>query len=154
MNADGSGVAGLTQEGLNKNSADRVQMEQTHRWPSFLPNGNHFLYWAGNFGNSKDDRFSGIYLSSLDERSARLVVLCRSSFGYDSQNLYFADSQRRLVRMPFDLSCAKISGAAVAVADAVGLQPSTYRAALTVAASGTVIYSTGVGAALFGPHLG
>ena len=107
-----------------------------------------FCIGPGNFGNSKDDRFSGIYVSSLDDRTTRLIVLCRSSFGYDSQNLYFADGQRRLVRIPFDLSSAHLSGAAVAVADAVGLQPSTYRAALTVSTNGNLIYSTGVGAAL------
>ena len=34
----------------------RTAGDQTHRWPLFLPDGEHFLFWAGNFGNLKDDR--------------------------------------------------------------------------------------------------
>ncbi len=81
-----------------------------HRWPLFLPDGNHFLFWAGNFGNLKDDRTSGIYLTSLDGKERKLVVLCHSSFGYDAHNLYYGDEQRQLVSVGFDASTGKVSG--------------------------------------------
>jgi serine/threonine protein kinase len=141
VNADGSGNVPVTQGLLDKEL-------QTHRWPVFLPDGKRFLYWAGNFSNSKDDRSSGIYVSSLEGKDKRLVILCHSSFGYDSQHLIFADDQRQLVSVAFDPSSAKVSGGATAIASAVGLQPSTFWAAIAVSASGTVIYNTGVGAAL------
>ena len=143
VNADGSGVAPVTVDFLVNNKE-----QQTHRWPIFLPDGNHFLYWAGNFGNSKEDRSSGIHVSSLDDKEKRLVQLCHSSFGYDSRNLFYADDQRQLVSVAFDPSGAKVSGNTVAVASMVGFQPSTYWAALAVGGNGTVIYNTGVGAAL------
>ncbi len=143
VNADGSGGAPVTQEFLGGS-----QHHDTHRWPLFLPDGNHFLFWAGNFGNSKDDRSSGIYVGSLDGKERSLVQLCRSSFGYDSHNLFYADDQRQLVSVPFDVSAAKVSGRTTAIANAVGFQPSTYWAALAVSGNGTVIYNTGVGAAL------
>ncbi len=141
VNADGSGVAAVTQLGL-------ASKDQTHRWPVFLPDGKHFLYWAGNFSNSKDDRTSGVYVSSIDDKGQKLVLLCHSSFGYDSQRLYFADDQRQLVSVAFDKSSAKVSGTTTAVASAVGFQPSTYWAAIAVSGNGTLIYNTGVGAAL------
>jgi hypothetical protein len=142
INADGSG----TSEVLTFTDKD----EQTQRWPEFLPDGDHFLYWAGNFSNSKDDRFSGIYMSSLSgkDKNKKLIVLCRSSFGYDAQHLYYADAQRQLVSLPLDVSKGTVSGSPAAVANVVGVQPSTFWAALAVSENGTLIYNTGVGAVL------
>lgn len=141
VNADGTGVAPVT----NRITAKE---DNTHRWPVFLPDGNHFLFWAGNFGNSKDDRSSGIYASSLDGKERKLVILCRSSFGYDSDHLFYADDERHLVSVGFNPSTATIFGSRSVIADATGFQPSTYWAALTVAENGTLIYNTGSGAAL------
>ena len=142
INANGSGLAPVTQEILLRNTA-----QQTHRWPVFLPDGKRFLYWAGNFANAKNDQISGIYLSSLDGKDQKLVILCHSNFNYDSHELFFADDQRQLVSMAFDPSSGQVSGNMTPVANQVGYQPSTYWAALAVSANGTVIYNTGVGAA-------
>ena len=122
--------------------------EQTHRWPLFLPDGEHFLFWAGNFSNSKDDRYGGIYFGSLASKEKKQVALCHSSFGYDAHDLYFADGQRQLVSMALNPSAGTVSGSPVVVGSSVGLQPSTYWAALTAAENGTVVYNTGVGAVL------
>jgi eukaryotic-like serine/threonine-protein kinase len=140
INADGTGMAPLTQ-GI------RTKEDQSHRWPMFLPDGDHFLFWAGNFSNSKDDRLSGIYVSSLEGKERKLVVLCHSSFGFDAHNLYYAGEQRQLVRMAFDASAATVSGSTAVVANLVGFQPSTYWSAFAVAQNGTLIYNTNVGAA-------
>jgi Tol biopolymer transport system component len=140
VNADGSGAAQVTQSAW-------ASGDNSHRWPAFLPDGDHFLYWAGNFANRTDDRGNGIYRGSLSGKERTLVELCRSSFGYDAHNLYYADEQRQLVSIPFDPSTGKVLGSASAVANAVGFQPSTYWAAFTVAQNGTVIYNTDVGAA-------
>ncbi len=140
INADGTGMAPVT-------LSIRVAEDQSHRWPLFLPDGDHFLFWAGNFGNLKDDRSSGIYLSSLAGKERKLVVLCHSSFDYDAHDLFYADDQRQLVKIAFDTSAGTVSGSTSVVANAVGFQPSTYWAAFTAAQNGTLIYNTGVGAA-------
>ena len=140
VNADGTGLAPVTQN-------IRTAADQSHRWPVFLPDGDHFLFWAGNFGNSKDDRDSGIYMSSLAGKQRKLVVLCHSSFGYDAHHLFYADEQRQLVSVAFDLASGDISGSPTVIANAVGFQPSTYWTAFDVAQNGTLIYNTGVGAA-------
>ncbi len=142
INADGTGAAPVT---LNFLLADK--QEQTHRWPIFLPDGNHFLYWAGNFSNLSDDRDSGIYLGSLDGKEKTLILLCHSGFAYDAHHLYYGDDQRQLVSVAFDVDNAKASGSAVAIANSVGFQPSTFWAAITASLNGTLIYNTGVGAA-------
>ncbi len=141
VNADGTAAASLTGSLITKE-------EDTHRWPVFLPDGNHFLFWAGNFGNPKDDRSSGIYVSSLDGKERRLLILCHSSFGYDSHHLFYANDERQLVSMAFDTSTATVSGSTSAIGNVVGFQPSTYWAALTVAQNGTLIYNASPGAAV------
>ncbi len=140
INADGTGMAPATL-GVRKIE------DQSHRWPLFLPDGEHFLFWAGNFGNLKDDRSSGVYESSLEGKERKLVTLCHSSFGYDAHNLFYADDQRQLLSIAFDPSAATISGSTTVLANMVGFQPSTYWAAFAAGQNGTLIYNTGVGAA-------
>ena len=141
VNADGSGAAPVT---------DRIyaEQDQTHRWPLFLPDGNHFLFFVGNFGNLKDDPFSGIYASSLDGKERRMLILGHSSFSLDSTHLFFADEQRHMVSVAFNTTKAVLAGNPAVVANAVGFQPSTYWAALTSAENGTLIYNTSTGASL------
>jgi eukaryotic-like serine/threonine-protein kinase len=140
INADGTGMALVTQ-GI------RTADDQSHRWPLFFPDGNRFLFWAGNFGNLKDDRSSGIYVSSLEGKERKLVALCHSSFGYDGHNLYYADDQRQLVSIALNASAGTVSGSTAVIANLVGFQPSTYWSAFAVAQSGTLVYNTSVGAA-------
>jgi len=141
VNADGSGVAQVT-------DLIHTDQDQTHRWPVFLPDGNRFLFWAGNFGNLKDDRVSGIYASSVEGKERKLVTLCHSSFDLDSSHLFYADDAQHLVSVEFDSSNAAISGNPTLVANAVGFQPSTYWVALTASENGTLVYDTRTGAAL------
>jgi eukaryotic-like serine/threonine-protein kinase len=140
INADGTGMAPVT-------LGIRTKEDQSHRWPMFLPDGDHFLFWAGNFSNDKDDRLSGIYLSSIEGKERKLVVLCHSSFGFDAHHLFYADEQRQLVSLALDASNAMVSGSPTVVANVVGFQPSTYWSAFTVAQNGTLVFNTDVGAA-------
>ena len=140
VNADGTGGSAVT-EGI------RLPGDDSHRWPVFLPDGDHFLFWSGNFANLKNDLKSGIYLSSLEGKQRRLIALCHSSFDFDAHHLFYANDQLQLVSVPFDPSSTEVSGSAQLIAEAVGFQPSTYWAAFDVAENGTLIYNTDVGAA-------
>lgn len=139
INADGSGAAPLT----DKIFADQ---DQTHRWPHFLPDGNHFLFLAGNFA-APVDQLSGIFVSSLDGKEKQQVVLTHSSFALTSDRLFFADADRHLVSLGFDTSHHKPTGNITVVADDVAFQPSTFWAAVTAARNGTVIFNTSTGGA-------
>ena len=143
VNADGSGAAAITHDLLMVTKG-----QQTHRFPVFLPDGRQFLYWSGNFSNAKDDRVSGIYVSSLDGKAQRLVLLSHSNAMFDSHHIFYADDNRQLVTAAFDPSTAKVLGGTTAIANVVGFQPATYWAAFAVSANGTLVYNTGVGAAL------
>ena len=54
--------------------------ERSHRWPMFLPDGDRFLFWAGDF--SKEGARSGIYLSSLSKQQKVFLVAARSNMGF------------------------------------------------------------------------
>src|SRR5271165_2443414 len=53
INADGTAMAQVTK--VNGSGDD-----QSHRWPVFLPDGKHFMFWTGTFSNNKNDNVSGI----------------------------------------------------------------------------------------------
>jgi Tol biopolymer transport system component len=140
VNADGSNAAPLSDKTYTSSEA-------SHRWPIFLPDGVHFLFWAGNFDNASDDRVSGIYLSSLAAKDKKLVMLARSNPGYADGYLFYADNNR-LTAAPFDVSEGKISGEPRIIGEDLGFQPSTYWGAFTVAENRTVVYNASAGAAL------
>jgi hypothetical protein len=122
--------------------------DRSHRWPEFLPDGNHFLFWAGNFGGVKGERLSGIFASSLEGKERKLVTLAHSSFAVDSNVLFYANDEQQLVAVAFDVNRATISGGTRVIANTVAFQPSTYWSALTAAENGTLIYNTSTGSAL------
>jgi Tol biopolymer transport system component len=142
VNGDGSNAAPLTDKVFD------TTKESTHRWPCFLPDGEHFLFFAGGFTNARDDRVSGIYLSSLTGKEKRLVLLSLSNPGYADGYLFYLDDKRSLRAIALDISKGTTSGEPQMVADQVGFQPSTYWGAFAVAENGTVVYNPTVGAAL------
>ena len=139
INSDGSGAAPVTDKVFTKD-------DQSHRWPMFLPDGNHFLFWAGNFGDFKAASSGAIYESSLDKGERRLVILAHSSFAFDAHHLYFANDDRRLVSVAFDPEKATAGSDTTVLSNIVAFQPSTYWAALTASWKGTVVYNNAAGA--------
>ena len=133
VNADGSGAAPLTANIAGK-------QENSHRWPVFLPDGDHFLFWAGNFQRAKDDRVSGIYITSLAAREKKLVTLTHFSLGYAAGNLLYVDDKGQLVAAPFDVSRAT-AGEPRVIATSVGVDPTVSWGAFTAADNGTVVYN-------------
>ena len=72
VNADGTDPAPLTDKLLD------VSHEDTHRWPVFLPDGDHFLFWTGSFVGT-ENRTNGIYVSSLAVIEKKLLIRARSN---------------------------------------------------------------------------
>jgi eukaryotic-like serine/threonine-protein kinase len=141
VNADGTGDIPLNPTLYGKG-------EQSHRWPTFLPDGNHFLFWAGNFINNPDDRMSGIYESSLDEKEKKLILLTYSNVGVAPGYIFYVDRKRRLVSSPFDVPKGVVSGEPQVMAESVGYMPAILWGAFSAAGDGSLVYSTGTGTSL------
>ena len=142
VNADGTNPAPLTTKLLD------VGHEDTHRWPVFLPDGDHFLFWAGSFGSTADNRTNGIYVSSLAVIEKKLLIRARSNPGYSNGELLYVDDKRELIAVPVDAPHAKVTGESRMLAEGVAYQPSVYWGAFTAGGNGTVVYSTSTAAAL------
>jgi eukaryotic-like serine/threonine-protein kinase len=141
VNADGTNAAQLTK-------TTGMDADFSHRFPAFLPDGDHFLYWVGNFRNLEDDQDSGIYLSSLSRRVEKRLLLVHSNPGYADGRLFYVNAEKSLVAVALDVEDAKLNGTPKVIGEGVGFQPSTYWAAFTVSDNATVVYNTGMGATL------
>ncbi len=141
VNSDGTNPAPLTEKMFLKE-------ENSHRWPVFFPDGNTYLFWAGNFANRAQDSTSGIYISTLASKGKKMVVAAHSNPGYANGHLYYVGDKQQLLAVSLEPGQARISSEPAVVADLVAYQPSVLWAAFTVGGSDTVVYNTSSGATL------
>jgi len=114
----------------------------THRWPSFLPDGKHFIYYATNHIGGRAE-LNGIYFGSLDSDATKLVVASDSAGQYAAGRLLF-HSQVALMAQRFDPRSGVLSGESVTVADQVQYDPGTWHSSFTASEDGVLIYEPGV----------
>lgn len=119
----------------------------SHRWPSFLPDGRHFLY----FGLSVDDGRRGVHVGSLDElptQSARPLFLSDSGAIYapgasQSEGLLLSAKDGRIEVRQFDPVRMIVTGDARALE--TNATPATPHHPALMSASATVLaYASGV----------
>lgn len=134
VNSDGSGAALLTDKLLNPGNA-------THRWPLFLPDGDHFLMFAGNFGEASDQARNSILLYSLSKAAAEPLVSANSTVGFAGGRIYYVDANGALVAQKLDIRAGKLDGAPQLIASQVARSPSTFYGAFTVSRDATLVYS-------------
>jgi serine/threonine protein kinase/Tol biopolymer transport system component len=133
INAGGGTPERVTKLDLSKHS--------THRWPSFLPDGKHFLFFATNHaGGQRED--NGIYLGSLDGDSSRLVLATDGSGMYSSGYLLF-HQQNALMAQRFDPGRGTVSGEPITLANDVQHDGGTFHTVFTVADGGILLYEPG-----------
>ncbi len=134
VNAGGGAPARVTQLDLSKHS--------THRWPSFLPDGKHFLYFATNHaGGRRED--NGIYFGSLDGGAPRLV-LATDGGGLFAAGYVLFHQQNALMAQRFDPDRGTLSGDPITLANDVQHDAGTFHTVFTVAGSGTLLYEPGL----------
>jgi hypothetical protein len=84
---------------------------QTDRWPFFLPDSKHFLYFA-DWSNSSDPQGNGIYVSSLDPGQSKLISSeVKGNVFFASGHLLYVRG-RTLMAQPFDADRLETTGAA------------------------------------------
>jgi len=133
VNADGSGAAALTH-------AVRSAHEASHRWPYFLPDGDHFLMYAGQM-SAVDPSVNFIDLDSVSKPHKTTLFHAPSNAVYAAGKIYYADENNTLLSLPFDRKTGKIVGAPRAIAARVARSPSTFYAAIAASEDSTLVYS-------------
>jgi eukaryotic-like serine/threonine-protein kinase len=116
----------------------------THRWPEFLPDGQHFLYWAGD-PFATDASTVGIYIGSLDQTPPKLLLHADSNALYAPPGYLMFLRDRTLMAQAFDARRLKLDGDAFPIAESVA-SPQNFRLGLfSVSQTGLLVYQAGVG---------
>ena len=135
-----SGLARVDAAGGTRVALTTLDAKETsHRWPDFLPDGKHFLYFAHG-GTSAD---SGIYLAELDSKEHKLLLRNDSNAIYAAPGYLLFVRDNTLVAQRFNLHSLALEGEAKPVADHVAVNTDTWRSILTASANGELLYQHG-----------
>jgi eukaryotic-like serine/threonine-protein kinase len=125
---------------------DTARAESSHRWPTFLPDGRHYLYLAANFSGQFDK--NAIFLGSLDSTEKKMVLSASSNVVYAEPGylLYLRDTDNALVAQRFDRRSFAVSGDPQVVQTGVKYLTQIDLALFDVAGGWTLVAQTGAGA--------
>jgi eukaryotic-like serine/threonine-protein kinase len=118
---------------------DTTRREDSHRWPSFLPDGRHFVYLR----RSSEDEKTGVYIGSLDSKESSILLPIKSNAIYASPGFLLFVMERSLMAQPFDASKGTLSGQAFPITEDVAFDQ-TYSFGL-FSASSTGVLALGMG---------
>ena len=121
---------------------DSNRREGTHRWPSFLPDGNHFVFMASFQGPVSDENV--FYLASLDGKPARILGHGSSPIVYGSGYLLYV-SGNVLMGRPFDSVKLDYTGEETPIAEGVEFDSLLSSAVFSVSDNGRLLYQAGTG---------
>jgi Tol biopolymer transport system component len=99
-------------------SLDAVRQEDSHRKPSFLPDGRHFLFTS----RSAKHENSGVFIASTDSPERIKLLNVETGAEYTSQGLLLfvrEGTQGTLMAMPFDADRLRATAAAFPIGDRV-----------------------------------
>ncbi len=111
----------------------------THRWPQFLPDGKHFLFFATNHSGDSEH---GIYFGSLADGTYKHVLDADSGGQYASGYLIY-HLQSQLQAQKFDDSTGTVSGEPVTLANLVEYDTGTWHTTFTASQNGLLVYEPG-----------
>ena len=104
----------------------------SHRWPFFLPDGRHFLYFAMHHDPSKSSN-NAVYYASLDGRENRLLVHSQTNAVYAAGFLLFGRGDQLVAQAFRPRQVAKLSGQLQTVSTGVLNDVTTWHLGATAA---------------------
>jgi Tol biopolymer transport system component len=111
--------------------------ESSHRWPQFLPDGRHFLYF------SRQAEKSGIYVGSLDSKETKRILDTDFNAMYAPPGYLLFVRESALMAQPFDAGRLELTVEAFPVAEQVGLNTASRVSHFTISESGVLVYESG-----------
>ncbi len=102
-------------------SPDAGRGENSHRWPMFLPDGEHFLYLAGNVSGQKDP--DAIFAGKLDSNEKQFITKATGNAAYAAPGYLLFCREKTLYAQKFDAGKLALSGEAVPLLKDVSYLP-------------------------------
>jgi len=122
---------------------DEERMDNSHRHPRFLPDGDHFLYMARSASGTYEGQ--AVMIGSLDGSVDRQLMRAPAAVEYASGHLLFV-RDRTLMARAFDADALEFTGDAFPVAEAVTLLPAgTVIGVYSASQNGVLAYQSGAG---------
>jgi Tol biopolymer transport system component len=111
--------------------------ELSHRWPTFLADGKHFLFFVTD---QEQPDVQGVYAGSLDTKAHHLVVKTSVGPAYESGETIVYARDGAIVTQPFDERKLVVSGEPVAMPDQVAVNVTNNTALFSVSSAGNLVY--------------
>ncbi|MBI1803427.1 MAG: protein kinase [Ignavibacteriae bacterium] len=115
----GTGLVQVPESGgklIELTTLDTSRREETHRFPNFLPDGQHFTYLS----RSTEDEKTGAYLGSLDGKVHTLLLPNKSNVMFAAPGYLLFIRERSLMAQPFNADKGEFRGDAFPIAQDVG----------------------------------
>ncbi len=118
--------------------------ETTHRYPFFLPDGNHFLFIRAGHAAAVEDEVNSLWVGSLDGDEPVELMHTVSNVAYAMGHLFYLRDQFLIAR-PFDAAKLEFTGEPFVVGEDVVFQSSFWRGAFAVTENGFIAFQGGLG---------
>jgi Tol biopolymer transport system component/predicted Ser/Thr protein kinase len=119
---------------------DTTIKELSHRWPMFLPDGDHYLFVNQTSSSATDSDV--VYLGSLAGKSWTALFRGSSNVAYSSGHLLFV-RQSTLMAQAFDPGALRFTQDAVPIAEAIQYNPARSKAIFSASDDGVLVYQSG-----------
>jgi len=121
---------------------DTARNESTHRWPSFLPDGDHFLFFSRTSMAGSGNNADSLCIGSVSTGEVRRFAHGISDAVYTNGRLLYM-RESALMAQPFDYDKATFTGEPVPVAQEIQYDSRFSKAVFTVSSNGLLLYQTG-----------
>jgi serine/threonine protein kinase len=118
---------------------DTARKEYTHRWPFFLPDGKHFLYFARTSPAYGGSALDAIAAGSLDGKTDRRLVQGISNPAYANGYLLYM-RENSLMAHQFDADALELKGDPFPITESIQFNPRFSVASFSVSQSGVLVY--------------
>jgi len=117
-----------------------IALVGSHRWPHFLPDGQHFTY--NNEPNGACNDRTEMHFASVDSKEDHaLLRICSNATYANGHLIYWRDGN--LMAQPFDPSRGTLSGTPIPIADHVAFDALFGFGAFSASDHGELLYRTG-----------
>ena len=116
----------------------KLTQQSSHRFPSFLPDGRHFLYFV--IGPPEN---SGVFAGTLDSNESKRLLAADTKGLYSAPGYLLFMRQGILLRQSFDPKKLELSGDPTPVAEEVGGGSGQDVGAFSVSENGVLTYRNG-----------
>lgn len=113
----------------------------SQRWPTFLPDGKHFLFLSANIAQQSQN--DGIYVGSLGSKEYHLVVRTSANASYAAPGYLLYVRDRAILAQRLDLKTFQVTGETIAVATDPQFLPRIMHASFSAVDTRTLLVQKG-----------